>query len=238
MRRNPPSPLARFGLQRRARRLALPTMNAAATDARVVVAGVAPFPRTSRRHQAITTTFDVTLVRAVRRDSPTTFRASRTRRRRTIATSSRRAVRTALWRERRFCRHSARLFRRFRVERRCPQQGSPRAARKRHDNRNRARLRRQRRNRSSIERYPQRAAGDQGHGSVAGRPAHRRRCGTLYGGAAFGEHGSLPRQFTHAIASTCPEDGGETSTTPNTNGGYTPFQFAQLYGLASLWRAT
>jgi len=41
-----------------------------------------------------------------------------------------------------------------------------------------------------------------------------------------------------AIASTCPEDGGETSTTPNTNGGYTPFQFAQLYGLASLWRAT
>jgi len=38
-----------------------------------------------------------------------------------------------------------------------------------------------------------------------------------------------------AIATTCPDDGGETSTKPNPNGGYTPFQFAQLYGLNTLW---
>jgi subtilase family serine protease len=38
-----------------------------------------------------------------------------------------------------------------------------------------------------------------------------------------------------AIATTCPNDGGETTTTPNANGGYTPFQFAQLYGSASEW---
>jgi subtilase family serine protease len=39
----------------------------------------------------------------------------------------------------------------------------------------------------------------------------------------------------NAIATTCPDDGGETGTTPNVNGGYTPLQFAQLYGLAPLW---
>ena len=38
-----------------------------------------------------------------------------------------------------------------------------------------------------------------------------------------------------AIATTCPDDGGETSTTPNADGGYTPFQFAQLYGLTPMW---
>ena len=38
-----------------------------------------------------------------------------------------------------------------------------------------------------------------------------------------------------AIATTCPDDGGETSTVPNSNGGYTPFQFAQLYGLNAQW---
>jgi subtilase family serine protease len=38
-----------------------------------------------------------------------------------------------------------------------------------------------------------------------------------------------------ALPTTCPEDGGELTTTPNANGGYTPFQFAQLYGLSSLW---
>jgi len=38
-----------------------------------------------------------------------------------------------------------------------------------------------------------------------------------------------------AVATTCPNDGGETTTTPNLNGGYTPFQFGQLYGLTSEW---
>jgi subtilase family serine protease len=38
-----------------------------------------------------------------------------------------------------------------------------------------------------------------------------------------------------ALPTTCPDDGGETGTTPNVNGGYTPFQFAQLYGLSALW---
>jgi subtilase family serine protease len=38
-----------------------------------------------------------------------------------------------------------------------------------------------------------------------------------------------------AVATTCPDDGGELSTTPNSNGGYTPFQFAQLYGLSTEW---
>ena len=38
-----------------------------------------------------------------------------------------------------------------------------------------------------------------------------------------------------AIATTCPDDGGEMSTVPNPNGGYTPFQFAQLYGFNSQW---
>ena len=32
-----------------------------------------------------------------------------------------------------------------------------------------------------------------------------------------------------------PNDGGETSTTPNSLGGYTPLQEAQLYGLSSEW---
>ncbi|MGB8195516.1 MAG: protease pro-enzyme activation domain-containing protein [Acidimicrobiales bacterium] len=40
-----------------------------------------------------------------------------------------------------------------------------------------------------------------------------------------------------ALPSTCPDDGGETGTTPNSNGGYTPFQFAQLYGFAAEWAA-
>src|SRR5580692_10257395 len=38
-----------------------------------------------------------------------------------------------------------------------------------------------------------------------------------------------------ALPTTCPEDGGEVSTVPNSIGGYTPFQLAQLYGLTSLW---
>jgi subtilase family serine protease len=37
------------------------------------------------------------------------------------------------------------------------------------------------------------------------------------------------------VATTCPDDGGELSTTPNADGGYTPFQFAQLYGLNTEW---
>ncbi len=40
-----------------------------------------------------------------------------------------------------------------------------------------------------------------------------------------------------ALPTTCPDDGGETGTTPNSNGGYTPFQFAQLYGFAAEWAA-
>ncbi len=39
-----------------------------------------------------------------------------------------------------------------------------------------------------------------------------------------------------ALPTACSEDGGETSTTPNANSGYTPFQFAQLYGFASQWQ--
>jgi len=62
--------------------LALPTMNAAATDARVVVAGVAPVPaNVTVVHQAITTTFDVTLVPRSSTDSQL-HSSSRTRRRR------------------------------------------------------------------------------------------------------------------------------------------------------------
>jgi len=38
-----------------------------------------------------------------------------------------------------------------------------------------------------------------------------------------------------AIATTCPDDGGEVSTVPNPDGGYTPFQFAQLYGFNTQW---
>jgi subtilase family serine protease len=38
-----------------------------------------------------------------------------------------------------------------------------------------------------------------------------------------------------ALPTTCPDDGGETGVTPNINGGYTPGQFAQLYGFASEW---
>ena len=38
-----------------------------------------------------------------------------------------------------------------------------------------------------------------------------------------------------AVATTCPYDGGELSNGPNANGGYTPFQFASLYGLNTQW---
>jgi subtilase family serine protease len=38
-----------------------------------------------------------------------------------------------------------------------------------------------------------------------------------------------------ALPTTCPNDGGEVSTTPNANSGYTPFQFASLYGLNTKW---
>jgi subtilase family serine protease len=38
-----------------------------------------------------------------------------------------------------------------------------------------------------------------------------------------------------ALPTTCPNDGGELSTTPNINGGYTPFQLASLYGLNAEW---
>jgi len=71
---NPPSPLARFGLQRRARRPRATHDERGRHDARVVVAGVAPVPaNVTVVHQAITTTFDVTLVPRSSTDSPTTF---------------------------------------------------------------------------------------------------------------------------------------------------------------------
>lgn len=38
-----------------------------------------------------------------------------------------------------------------------------------------------------------------------------------------------------ALPTTCPNDGGELSTTPNANGGYTPFQLASLYGFNTKW---
>jgi subtilase family serine protease len=38
-----------------------------------------------------------------------------------------------------------------------------------------------------------------------------------------------------ALPTTCPDDGGEVSTTPNADGGYTPFQLAELYGLNTQW---
>ncbi len=38
-----------------------------------------------------------------------------------------------------------------------------------------------------------------------------------------------------SIPTTCAADGGEGGVTPNINGGYTPFQFAQLYGFAAEW---
>ncbi len=46
----------------------------------------------------------------------------------------------------------------------------------------------------------------------------------------------LPHAKSHvAIATTCPDDGGEVSAVPNSNGGYTPFQLAQLYGFNTQW---
>src|SRR5665213_1110730 len=117
--------------------LALPTMNAAATEARVVVAGSAPVPtNVTVVHQAITTTFDVTL--------------------------------------------------------------SPR----------------------STTGLANHIAGIAGLSSVV-QPSP----------STVLSHASART----AVATTCPADGGETTTTPNANGGYTPFQFAQLYGLASEW---
>jgi subtilase family serine protease len=41
---------------------------------------------------------------------------------------------------------------------------------------------------------------------------------------------------SHAtVPTTCSDDGGETSTTPNDLGGYTAFQEAQLYGVSAEW---
>lgn len=38
-----------------------------------------------------------------------------------------------------------------------------------------------------------------------------------------------------AVATSCPSDGGELSSTPNANGGYTPFQLSLLYGFNTQW---
>ena len=38
-----------------------------------------------------------------------------------------------------------------------------------------------------------------------------------------------------ALPTACVDDGGETTLGPNPNGGYTPFQFAQLYGFNTMW---
>ncbi len=46
------------------------------------------------------------------------------------------------------------------------------------------------------------------------------------------------RVASHAtVPQACAEDGGETSTTPNSLGGYTALQEAQLYGLTPQWAA-
>ena len=89
---SPPPPLARHGrVAWRSWALALPTMNAVAAEARVVVAGTAPVPaNVTVVNQAITTTFDVTLAPRSALDCATSSRASPTRRHRTTATSSRR----------------------------------------------------------------------------------------------------------------------------------------------------
>jgi len=77
--------------------LALPTMNAAATEARVVVAGSAPVPtNVTVVPTAMTTTFDVTLTPRSSTGLANYISSLSTRLRRTIATTSpRRSSRSA-----------------------------------------------------------------------------------------------------------------------------------------------
>jgi len=175
------------------------------TDARVVVAGVAPVPaNVTVVHQAITTTFDVTLVPRSSTDSPTTFRASRTRRRRTIPLPHDAQFAHALARAPLLSPQCATIST-VSVERRALSKGrlvlhvkgttteiarAFAAASKPFVDRTV----------SSARSWRPR------HGSVAGRPAHRGVADSLRW-CSLREHGSLHVSSRTAIASTCPEDG-------------------------------
>ena len=217
--------------------LALPTMNAAATDARVVVAGVAPVPaNVTVVHQAITTTFDVTLVPR----SSTGLANYISSLSDTASPNYRHFLTTAQFAQR-FGASAASVatvrdyFDGFGLSVGALSKGR-------------------------LVLHVKGTTTEIARAFAASVETVRRSNGIL--SAQLATKGTVPSPVAQhiagvaglstvvqpsantvlshvssrtAIASTCPEDGGETSTTPNTNGGYTPFQFAQLYGLASLW---
>jgi len=217
--------------------LALPTMNAAATEARVVVAGSAPVPtNVTVVHQAITTTFDVTL-------SPrsTTGLANYIASLSDTASANYRHYLT-----------TAQFARRFGAS-----ASSVTAVRDYFDGFG---LHVGGLSRGHLVLHVKGSTTDIARAFAAGVETIRRSNGVL--AAQLDAKGTVPSGIAHhiagiaglssvvqpspstvlshasartAVATTCPADGGETTTTPNANGGYTPFQFAQLYGLASEW---
>ena len=217
--------------------LALPTMNAAATEARVVVAGSAPVPtNVTVVHRAITTTFDVTLTPR-RSTGLANYISSLSD---TASANYRHYLTTSQFAQR-FGASAA----------------SVTAVRDYFDGFG---LHVGALSRGRLVLHVKGTTTDIAQAFAAGVETVRRSNGVL--AAQLATKGTVPSPIARhiagiaglssvvqpstnmvrshvssrsAIATTCPDDGGETTTTPNANGGYTPFQFAQLYGLASEW---
>jgi subtilase family serine protease len=217
--------------------LALPTMNAAATDARVVVAGSAPVPtNVTVVHKAITTTFDVTLT-----PRGSTGLANYIASLSDTASANYRHYLT-----------TAQFARRFGAS-----ATSVSAVRDYFDGFG---LRVGGLSRGRLVLHVTGTTTDIAKAFATGVETVRRSNGVL--AAQLDAKGTVPAPIAQhiagvaglssvvqpspntvlshvssraTVATTCPNDGGETSTTPNPDGGYTPFQFAQLYGLTSEW---
>jgi subtilase family serine protease len=217
--------------------LALPTMNASATEARVVVAGAAPVPtNVTVVNHPITTTFDVTL--APRSSSGlTNYIASLSD---TASPNYRRFLTTA------------QFARRFGATAQSVSAVS--------DYFDRFGLHVGALSRGRLVLHVKGTTSEIANAFAASVETLRRSNGVL--AAQLTTKGTVPSSIAQhiagvaglssvvqpstntvvshvssrtAVATSCPDDGGETTTTPNANGGYTPFQFAQLYGLASEW---
>ena len=217
--------------------LALPTMNAVAADARVVVAGAAPTPaNVTVVHQGITTNFDVTLApRSAKGLSAYIASLSDT------ASANYRHFLTTEEFARRFGASAS----------------SVNAVRDYFESFG---LRAGALSKGRLVLHVTGTTAEIARAFAAGVETVRRSNGAL--AAQLTTTGTVPSSIAHDIAgvaglstvvqpstnlvlahvsshtalpTTCPDDGGEVSTTPNANGGYTPFQLSLLYGLNTEW---
>jgi subtilase family serine protease len=217
--------------------LALPTSSAVATEARVVVAGAAPIPtNVTVVHRTITTTFDVTLAPNHGAEL-TSFIASLSN---TASPNFHRYLTPATFAQRYGAPASAVAAVRDYFDSFGLHGGSLSTSRLLlHVKGTTAQIARAFAARVVTVRRSSGALAAQlaTKGSVPSAVAHH-----IAGVAGLS---SVVQPSTNLVASrvsshdalptACSQDGGETGVTPNINGGYTPLQFAQLYGFAAEW---